>query len=82
MAVYKHTRTVIATPCTQGSEITVSLSAGQAVGTFSSVGISTGYQTQRQFWAAQISALPGKILISFLHVASLKPFYSFLSCIL
>lgn len=47
MAVYKHTRTVIAMPCTQGSEITGSLSAGQAVGTFSSIGISTGYQTQR-----------------------------------
>lgn len=29
MAVYKYTHTVIAVLCTQGSEITVSLSAGQ-----------------------------------------------------
>lgn len=60
MAVYKYTRTVIAVLCTQESEITVSLSAGQTAGSFNSVSISVGYQTQRQFWATQISSLPGK----------------------
>lgn len=60
MAGYKYTRTVIAVPCMQGSEVTVSLSAGQAAGSFSSVSISVGYQTQRQFSAVQISTLSGK----------------------
>lgn len=60
MAAYKYTRTVIAVLCKQGSEITVSLSAGQTAGSLRSISISTGYQTQRHFWAVQISILSRK----------------------
>lgn len=60
VTVHKRTHTGMAVPCRQGSGITVSFSAGQAAGLFSSVSISMGYQTQRHFWAVQMSASPGK----------------------
>lgn len=58
--MHKCNHTVIAVLPVQGAGVTVPLSAGQTVGLFSSIGITLGYQTQRHFWAVQVSALPGK----------------------
>jgi len=48
--MYKCKYTVIAVLCVQGAGVTVSLSAGQTAGLFSSSGITLGHQTQRHFW--------------------------------
>lgn len=58
--MHKCNLTVIAVLRVQGAGVTVSLSAGQTAGLFSSIGIPWGYQTQRHFWAVQVSALSGK----------------------